>query len=776
MIVTRSWLEEWIDLSGITTDELAKRFNAIGLEVDRVEQFRVPERIVVGKVLECEKHPDADKLNVCQVDVGSEVKQIVCGGANVRAGLTVAVAIEGAQMPGGLKIKPVKLRGVASDGMICSSGEIGQPKLEDGIMELDESIGELPLGSALSENLYLNDDLIELELTANRGDCLSIRGVARDLSAAFDRRLKVHSKQESEGNIGIGRILQLVHSESLDVDLRYHAIDLKELFIPVRLNLRLAQIEEQRLNDIESLLFYSTYSTGVVLNAYDHALFMDAEKKKAIVTLKQDSNGYAVIYSSEEASVVGVSQNKDTLVSNGEGMMLIEASYIPPDIISKQMNESKIDKDQVFYRTSRGSEPELNIGLQYCLGLFESNSDSTLFGGSVELCQSHEDHVISISTDEIDAFIGMKIAKMKVTQILRNLGFSLKKSSGQDIVAVVPRFRHDIVNRQDIVEEIVRMVGIDNIDSVPFSFTEENRLEDDYVNYKKRQQYRHRAAQSGFFESIHFIFDEREQLEANGFVTQPSSLELLNPIVNTLDTLRPTLLVGLLSAASQNAKMGQRRIPLFEIGSVFDAQRAENVHMAMLFSGDAESDRLENGGRPDSVSLDRFTKDVSDVIGDFTLEHATASHKLAHPYQCADIIVDGERIGELFRLHPTLQDSLDLSTTYLCELDFDKLAYGLHEASAFSKFQASFRDLSLLVPAQMEYKEIEAVIAAHKSSEVIRFYPVDRYQDESLEENISLTLRFVLQSMEKTLEEEDITSSVNGILHTLEAELGLTLR
>ncbi|MEA1919662.1 MAG: phenylalanine--tRNA ligase subunit beta, partial [Campylobacterota bacterium] len=220
MIVTKSWLNEWIDLDGISTDDLCKTFNAIGLEVDSVASYRVPAKIVVGEVIACERHPDADKLNVCKVDVGGGVRQIVCGAFNVRSGIKVAVATIGAEMPSGLVIKPVQLRGVDSEGMICSSTEIGLPKLEDGIMVLDESIGALKLGSELRENIYFNDDKIEIELTANRGDCLSIYGVARDLCAAYNRELcDIAIDHDKEGRVGMGRIAQLTQNDLIDADL-----------------------------------------------------------------------------------------------------------------------------------------------------------------------------------------------------------------------------------------------------------------------------------------------------------------------------------------------------------------------------------------------------------------------------------------------------------------------------------------------------------------------------------------------------------------------------
>ena len=250
MIVTRSWLNEWIDLRGVSTEEIAKTFNAIGLEVDRIQEFRVPEKIVFGKVLECVKHPDADKLNVCQVDIGSSIRQIVCGASNVREGLNVVVATVGATMPNGMQIKPVKLRGVESEGMICSASEIGLVDAQSGIIELDESIGSFTLGQEVSENEILNDDLIEIELTANRGDCLSIRGVARDLSAAFDRPIKPYNYTDNDDKRGVGRILSLSYEKDLDVTLCYKVIDLKQLQIPLLTRLRLKQIEEERATDL----------------------------------------------------------------------------------------------------------------------------------------------------------------------------------------------------------------------------------------------------------------------------------------------------------------------------------------------------------------------------------------------------------------------------------------------------------------------------------------------------------------------------------------------
>ncbi|QOP45467.1 phenylalanine--tRNA ligase subunit beta [Sulfurimonas paralvinellae] len=778
MIVTRSWLQEWIDLEGISTEDVAKTFNAIGLEVDRVHEYRIPPKIVFGKVLECEKHPDADKLNICKVDIGSATRQIVCGAANVRAGLFVAVATIGAVMPDGMAIKPVKLRGIDSEGMICSSSELGLPDTGKGIMELDSSIGSFKLGEELSANPVFNDDLIEIELTANRGDCLSIRGVARDLSAAFDRPIKEYAVTDNDEKRGIGRILSLVHEKDLDVNLRYKALDLKDLSLPFIVKLRLAQIDESRVCDVESIMLYVTHATGVILRAYKHDFFTKEGEKLGKVMLDEDEHGFACIENQDKeiASIVGIIQNDESKMKEPTGTVVLEASYIPPDIISKKMAEVKIEAGPMFYKTSRGSEPELEGGLSYCIDLIEKFSNSTTFSGSIELSKNFKEKIVIISKQEIDAIIGAEIDKVVITKILKNLGFDTSKSSTDKFVITVPQFRHDIVNKQDIVEEIVRMVGIDNIPSKPFLLKEANRLEDNYFAYKKRSVYRHKCAQSGFYESIHFVFDEKKVLQSYGFETTKEELELLNPIVQTLDTLRPTLLTGLLKAASQNVKNGYASVRLFEIGSVFTPLREESLKMGLLFSGEKEKESLANSGKPAKVDFGYFVQKIADIIGDVELREYETTHTLSHIYQSAAVVQNGEVIGELFRVHPEVEKAYDLDVTYLCELDFEKLSYELKIAEKKSKYQASFRDLSLVMPKDMSYEKVKSVINANATEELIRFYPVDRYTDEVLGDNMSLSIRFVLQSDEKTLEEEDITSAMDKILEALNRELGIGLR
>ena len=777
MIITKSWLNEWIEVADIETSVIAKTLNSIGLEVDRIEEYRVPKKVVFGRVIECEKHPDADKLSVCKVDIGTSVRQIVCGAKNVRAGLDVVVATIGAELPNGMKIKHAVLRGVDSEGMICSAGEIGLVDFGEGIIEVDGSIGKYELGQEVCTHPVFNDDLIEIELTANRGDCLSVRGIARDLCAAFNRPLKDNAAEEfSDKKQGIGRVFSLLHRNDLDVSMLYRAAELKSMTLPMIVQLRLAQVEESFKTKIESLIYYVTHATGVILRGYDYEFFKEEEQSIAKGELKKEE-GYVALYAKQRrASIVGVNQCDASKAKDSDTVLILEASYIAPESVSRAMMESKLPSDYVYYRSSRGSEPDLQIGMEYLLKMLRMYADAEVFGGDIEINDEWSEEIVSIKKEEMDAIIGMSVDKTRITNILKNLGFTLQKSSGDTFVLQVPKFRHDIKNKQDIVEEVVRLIGIDNIPSKPIEFVEANRLSDDYFAYKKRQYFRNKAANVGFFEAVHFVFDDSSELKEHGFEVLEDELAILNPIVNTLDTLRPTTMNWLLKSASQNRKNGYNGIHLFELGSVFTPKREEQLCFGFISSGDRERDALANSGKPQKVDFEFFVQKIADVVGDFELKAHTPAHRLAHTYQCAAVYKDGEMIGELFRVHPLVEKELDLDVTFLCEIDFEKLSLDLKQAKNISKFQASFRDLSLLVPKDASYEDIKAVIEEAKSDEVVRFYPVDRYEDEKLGDQVSLTLRFMLRSDEKTLEEEDIVSAMDAILEALKEKMGIGLR
>lgn len=779
MIITRSWLSEFIDLKNISSEQICEKLNSIGLEVDSLNKIDIAKSIVVGKVLECDRHPNADKLSVCKVDIGSKIEQIVCGAKNVAKGLLVPVATVGTVMPNGLEIKPIKLRDVDSSGMICSSEELGFPKTNDGILELDNSIGDLVLGKSLCEYEVLNDDIIEIELTANRGDCLSIYGVARELSTAFNLELEeINDYVQDESNLGIGRILS-IHSSSDKSALLYSVLDFRNLTDKVKINLRLAVVDELKDGTLDNALMYSTYTTGVIFRAYRH------QNEKSEIEIKSDESGFDSVYlNGSKISTIGINADDDARANYGK--TIIEASYINPETISREMFEAKqksikVESDDLFYRTSRGSEPNLTRGFNFLYNLLNiefKNDDILMYSGSSEISCEQNEVVLSISNLKITNIIGQEIDSSKSVSILKSLGFRVNIDLEDDnLIVNVPEFRHDIVSGQDIVEEIVRIVGIDNIDSKPFSFSEKNRLDSGFYQYKNRKSIRMRAVSNGFFENISYVFTKRENLLKYNLEVVDEKLDILNPIVKELDTLRSTIVLNLIESASKNINLGKKSIRLFEIGSTFNKDREESLKIAFLFSGQIEQESFINGGKPENIDFYKFADKLSNVIGDFELEELVDSdNALIHPYQSANIYMSGKNVGYISKLHLDVAKEFDLSDTFVAELDFEAINFDLIEAKDFSKFQAVHRDLSLVIDSELKFRVIKAEIEKLNLELVKEFFVFDIYSDEKLGDKMSLTIRFNLQSSEKTLEEADITKTMDSILEHLEKTLQIGLR
>ena len=782
MIVTRSWLQEWIDISNISSEEIIQKLNSIGLEVAEYKRIDIPKRVVIGKVLECKKHPDADKLSICKVDIGRDIKQIVCGAKNVDKDQFVAVAIIGAMLPGGLEIKPVKLRGVDSEGMICSSTEIGLPKLEDGIMVLDESIGSLELGKELREYEILNDEIIDIELTANRGDCLSIYGIARELGAAFNLPIKrvddLKSQKNEKIQMGIGRVLRINHQEC-DANLAYKVFSYKDYQNPLKIRVRLATIKEDLENEIENLAFYVSYSVGTILRGYSYNIFKNQDS--ALIDIKKDKYGFDALFNinGEKVSIVGVNQTKSSFVKD-EDYFILEASYIDPNLLSRRYYEAslkdKIETDWVYYRSSRGSNPDLKMGIDYFCHLISQNSDMEIFSGEHEIVKEIEKRSVNVNIDNISQLIGIDVEYNDFAKILKKLGFEIIKNENENIAVKIPDFRHDIENEQDIAEEYLRFFGIDNIEPKPFTFEEKNQINSSMLDFKKRKLLRTLSVSCGFYESISYIFSDKKRLEHYGLPTVKESLDLINPITNELNTLRTSIVPGLLEQCEKNIKNGKKRVKLFEIGTIFDENRDEYTSFVLVWSGEKEEESVANQGKPKEIDFVDFVKAISAVIGDFELKPHKADNNLMHPYQSASVIKHDTNLGKLYKLHNLIQKELELPVTYICELDFDKIPHALKEANEYSKFQASLRDISILIDKNIEFFKIKDILDKSLPRDVKRFYPIDIFESKKLGDKKSLTLRFVIQSDEKTLSEEEISKIMDKILEKLKQEFGAELR
>ncbi len=772
MIVTRRWLEEYIDISKISTKEICKTLNSIGLEVDSVEEIRIASGVVVGKVLEKVKHPDADKLNVCQVDIGKEVVQIVCGAKNVDAGQIVPVAVVGCKLSEDFKIKKAKLRGVESNGMICSSTEISLPKLNDGILPLDESLGELVIGKELNEYKLLNDDIIEIELTANRGDCLSIHGIARELSAFYNLPIIEHEKNLDNNELGIGQFLEVECESAVDSSLIFKAIDFTDFKLPVLHKIRVGLINEYKENDISDAISYATHANGVILNAYASNK-ADKLNDLSVLHIKKDEDGFDKVYGKELLSTICVEHQK---IENNDTTYILEASYINPEKLSRKVFDAKKKTGEIYYRASRGSEPNIKHGID-CFTTFISRFGAKIYNGAEAFVEDIEAIYLDINIDKINSIIGQNIPKAEIENILNALGFEVKEGLNNVFSIQIPLYRHDIKNIADVTEEIVRIIGIDNIKAKPLAIDEVNRGNKTSNDLIKKNKIRSKAIENGFFETVTYVFTNKENLQKYKFPTVKEELDILNPIVNELNTFRTTILLNLVEACSNNFKQGFKSASFYEIGKVFDENRNESFKISFIFSGAKEQESFINAGKPINIDFFGFAKKVLNSIGKFELEPMqTIENSFVHPYQNANILIDGKNAGFISKLHPSVANEFDLPDTFIAEIDFEAIKNDLVKAKTTSKFQASRKDLSVVVPKDMAYSKIRNVISSIEDTNIKQFNLIDIYSDEKLGNKESLTIRFVLQNDEKTLDDEDITTTMNKILEKLNNELSIGLR
>jgi len=370
----------------------------------------------------------------------------------------------------------------------------------------------------------------------------------------------------------------------------------------------------------------------------------------------------------------------------------------------------------------------------------------------------------------------MDVDITKIIQILKNLGFDIHAVNSTAIVAAVPLFRHDIKHIQDIAEEIIRIIGIDNIAAKPLLFSESMRLNDTTNRYKAKKGFKNRAVGAGFYENISYVFSDKALLEKYGFSSLEEGLELTNPIAEELNTLRSTVLINLLIAAKRNVSYGKKSVPLFEMGAVFGSQREESEVLSFMFSGAMENESVVNAGKAKNIDFATFTQKVAAVIGAFELVPCTYDNALIHPYQSANVLVNGTVCGFITKLHPSVQEEFDLPISFIAELDFDAFLPKHIKAKPISKFQGVYKDLSVVIDKSLGYYEVAKVLNALDLPMLKDSYPVDIYEDEKLGDKKSLSIRFFIQSMQGTLEEADIEKVLSKVMDALKIECNAELR
>ncbi|MFT2703564.1 phenylalanine--tRNA ligase subunit beta [Helicobacter pylori] len=744
--------------------KLCEGLSRLGLEVESCIPCVAPKNVVVGKVLEKAPHKNAEKLSVCQVGVGKEVLQIVCGAKNVAPNQFVPVALNGALI-GSTTIAKTELRGVESCGMICSSNELGFPKINDGILELDESVGELVLGKGLNEYAPFNTHVLEISLTPNRGDCLSVLGIAREISAFYHTPLKpikaLNFTPKSD-------LITLCAGENIESHLAYYLICNHSLKTPLNVKLSLAHNNALSENDLNNFIEFSTHFSGVVMNAYS----LDATPID--LSVKNDENNLESVYiNHQKRSTIAIKHQDPKDLSE---YLLLEASYTDPISLSLKLHALKdktLQKDNaIIYRSTRGSNPNLSDGLNF----LSAHLKATILE-SKQTKHALKDRTLEFKLEDITEILGLVIEEETIQGILKNLGFKVNikepNSKPQILEVVAPNFRHDIKTIQDVAEEILRFVGIDHLISKPLDSVSNKKSNPHYDTHRFFENLKHKALACGFKEVIHYVFYSKEKQQKLGFEVLEDPLELQNPITTELNTLRTSLVCGLLDASLRNKNLGFKSIALYEKGSVYNSKREEIQKLGFLASGLQKKESYPDA-KGKAWDFYSFAECVSKVIGDFSLEKLTTQAPINHPYQSAKIIQNHEIIGVIAKIHPKVIQELDLFESYYAEIDASKLKRPAMLLKPFSIYPSSVRDLTLIIDENTAFSRIKKALKDAQIPNLSEILPLDIFKESH--NTIALSVRCVIHSLEKTLNDEEVNSAVQKALEILEKEFNARLK
>ncbi|WP_231201543.1 phenylalanine--tRNA ligase subunit beta [Helicobacter pylori] len=744
--------------------KLCEDLSRLGLEVESCIPCVAPKNVVVGKVLEKAPHKNAEKLSVCQVGVGKEVLQIVCGAKNVAPNQFVPVALNGALI-GSTTIAKTELRGVESCGMICSSNELGFPKINDGILELDESVGELVLGKGLNEYAPFNTHVLEISLTPNRGDCLSVLGIAREISAFYHTPLK---PIKALNFMPKSNLITLCAGENIESHLAYYLICNHSLKTPLNVKLSLAHNNALSENDLNNFIEFSAHFSGVVMNAYS----LDATPID--LSVKNDENNLESVYiNHQKRSTIAIKHQDQKDLSE---YLLLEASYTDPISLSLKLHALKdktLQKDNtLIYRSARGSNPNLSDGLNF----LSAHLKATILE-SKQTKHALKDRTLKFKLEDITEILGLAIEEETIQGILKNLGFkvSIKVSNSkpQILEVVVPNFRHDIKTIQDIAEEILRFVGIDHLISKPLDSVSNKKSNPHYDTHRFFENLKHKALACGFKEVIHYVFYSKEKQQKLGFEVLEDPLELQNPITTELNTLRTSLVCGLLDASLRNKNLGFKSIALYEKGSVYNSKREEIQKLGFLASGLQKKESYPDA-KGKAWDFYSFAEYISKVIGDFSLEKLTTQAPINHPYQSAKIIQNHEIIGVIAKIHPKVIRELDLFESYYAEINASKLKRPAMLLKPFSIYPSSVRDLTLIIDENTAFSKIKKALEDAQIPNLSEILPLDIFKES--DNTIALSVRCVIHSLEKTLNDEEVNSAVQKALEILEKEFNAHLK
>lgn len=812
MKFTIDWLNEYVNTEGVTPAALADHLTMLGLEVDAVtELFRELAAVQTALVLSVDRHPDAEHLTLCQVAVGPETLQIVCGAPNVRPNLVSAIALPGTSLPGGVKIRKSKVRGVESFGMLCSERELGLSSGHAGIMELPEGT---PHGESLIQVLGLADTLVEVDLTPNRPDCASVIGIAREVAGVLRRPLRLPVEDVEEWS---GRATFTVDVESSELCPRYGARLITGVTIapsPWWLRRRLLSIGLRPINNVVDVTNLVMMEYGQPLHAFDYEKLAGRRivvrhprtDELDFITLdgvarRLDPEMLMICDGVRPVAVAGVMGGMNSEVSDSTTAILLESACFNPVSIRRTARKLNL-QSEASYRFERGVDPggcimamerAVRLLCEVAGGTAEPNGVDQ-YGGKRPL------NTLTMRISRTSELIGMPLDHEKIADALCSIGFRCKSKDPDSLWVGVPSFRVDIEREVDLVEEVARLVGYDAIPTtlptVQLSYPEQDkdRQIKDRINVL--------LTGIGFFEAINYSFTTDKHLHALGLADTDERLRLvrlLNPLSEEQSVMRTMLLPGLLENVLRNVSFQKNAVKLFEIGKVFtpkgeNQQPLEKNRLAGVLSGNRYGDASAYHFKPQSVDFLDAKGAVEYLLRGLRLLGVGESpapafssparervEPFCDPSQCLILESQGQGIGSVARILPEVLRRFGIKQeVFFFDLDLDALCQLPAAAKAFTAlpvFPAVGRDIAMVVADTVAAGElVEAVLAAREPL-IERCEIFDVYQGGSLQPgNKSVALAVTYRSSQKTLTEKSVEKVHTKIVDMLGSRFAGTLR
>lgn len=794
MLVPIKWLKDYVDIK-LDSKAFADEMTMSGSKVEKIEEMgKEIENVVVGKILKIESHPAADKLVIGQVDVGEEVLQIVTGATNIKEGDYIPIAKSGSTLPGGVKIRKGKLRGIESCGMMCSAQELGleldnlPEELLDGIYILDK---EYPLGKDIKEVLGLNDAVIEFEITNNRPDCLSMLGIAREAAATFGEELKYPVTEYKDNSEDIRDYID-IEVRNNELCPRYSAKVVKNVVIkdsPAWMQERLIKAGVRPINNIVDITNYVMLELGQPMHAFD---YNKLEDKKIIVrnamhgeiikTLdeveRKLEESMLVIADGKKASgIAGVMGSNDSEIGADTKTLVFEGANFNP--VNIRLTSKKLGlRTEASSRFEKGIDAELvTVAIDRACSLVEQIGAGEVVGGRIDIYPSPKKaRKLQLRVKRVRDFIGADISEEMMIKYLESLGFEVEKNEGLEVY--VPTFRDDVEGEADLIEEIARLYGYNNIPSVLMDTT----FTQGGINYRQkiRSIVKNNMVAQGLYEVLTYAFVSPgvyNKISLKAENTLREAIKLINPLGEDQSIMRTTIIPNMLEVISRNYNKKIAEGRFFELSRVYFPGKLPLEGLA------EEKETLAIGmyGEVDFFDLKGVIENLMEELNIDKYRILSSNNDSMHPGRTAELLINNKRVGCFGEVHPEVLDKYDIPVrVYIAELDFEEIiAQSTLDVSyrPLPKYPSVARDIAVVVTEDITAGQVEEIIR-NKGGRLIEAVKLfDIYKGSQIAEGYkSMAYSIVYRSDEKTLSEEDINKVHNKIINSLVNQVGAALR